>query len=118
MAYKTKDIEKELLKVIRERKIVFISHAIAYTSFNLATLYNHELEKLESIKTALAKNRATGKNYLIQKWIGSDNATLQIAAFRLMSTPEEHKKLNQQYIDHTTDGEKFIFKPIDLDVEE
>jgi hypothetical protein len=23
-----------------------------------------------------------------------------------MSTPEEHKLLNQQYIDHTTDGNK------------
>ena len=93
--------EKELLKIIKERKIMFFSHAFAYTSFSAATAYNHGLEKLDTIKEALAKNRASGVTYMLNKWISSDNATLQIAAMRIISDEELRRSLNQQYIEQT-----------------
>ena len=98
---KQKAYEKELLEIIKERKIMFFSHAFAYTSFSLATAYNHGLEKLETIKEALAKNRASGVTYMLNKWIGSDNATLQIAAMRIIADEEIRRSLNQQYIEQT-----------------
>ena len=98
---KQKAYEKELLKIIKERKIMFFSHAFAYTSFSAATAYNHNLEKLDTIKEALAKNRASGVTYMLNKWIGSDNATLQIAAMRIISDEEIRRSLNQQYIEQT-----------------
>lgn len=98
---KQKAYEKELLKIIKERKIMFFSHAFAYTSFSAATAYNHNLEKLDTIKEALAKNRASGVTYMLNKWIGSDNATLQIAAMRIISDEELRRSLNQQYIEQT-----------------
>ena len=98
---KQKAYEKELLKIIEERKIMFFSHAFAYASFSLATAYNHGLEKLETIKDALAKNRASGVTYMLNKWIGSDNATLQIAAMRIISDEDLRRSLNQQYIEQT-----------------
>lgn len=98
---KQKAYEKELLKIIEERKIMFFSHAFAYTSFSAATAYNHGLEKLETIKEALAKNRASGVTYMLNKWIGSDNATLQIAAMRIIADEEIRRSLNQQYIEQT-----------------
>ena len=61
---------------------------------------------MHSIKAAIATNRATAKNYMLNKWVASDNATLQISAMRLLSDSEEHQKLNQSYVDHTTKGEK------------
>jgi hypothetical protein len=107
MAQNKKDkYEKELLEIIKAKKIVFFDHCFAFTSFSRATAYNHDLEKLDTIKNALHQNRVKAKNYLINKWIGSDNATLQISAYRLMSDTEEHQKLNQSYIDHTSKGEK------------
>lgn len=109
---------EELLSILRGKKIAFLSHAFAYTSFSSSTAYNFELEKMESVKETIKKNRANAKNYMVQKWIASDNATLQVAAYRLMSDPEEHKLLNQSYIDHTSGGEKVIFNGIDLDVKE
>ena len=98
---KQKAYEKELLKIIEERKIMFFNHAFAYTSFSAATAYNHNLEKLDTIKEALAKNRASGVTYMLNKWIGSDNATLQIAAMRIIADEEIRRSLNQQYIEQT-----------------
>jgi len=105
MTAKQKKYEAELLKVIKEKKIAFLDHAFGFTSFSSSTAYNHELEKMESIKQAIKENRVKAKNYMLNKWIGSDNATLQVAAMRLLSSSEEHRKLNQQYTDHTSGGE-------------
>ena len=111
---KQKAYEKELLKIIKERKIMFFSHAFAYTSFSAATAYNHNLEKLDTIKDALAKNRASGVTYMLNKWIGSDNATLQIAAMKIIADEELRRSLNQQYIEQTI-KEQPLFN---IDIEE
>ena len=111
---KQKAYEKELLEIIKERKIMFFSHAFAYTSFSAATAYNHNLEKLDTIKDALAKNRASGVTYMLNKWIGSDNATLQIAAMRIIADEEIRRSLNQQYIEQTI-KEQPLFN---IDIEE
>ncbi len=104
MKEKAKKYEKELLKVIKEKKIAFFDHCFGFTSFSRATAYNHSLDNLDTIKDAINENRVTAKNYMLNKWIASDNATLQISAMRLLSDSEEHKKLNQSYVDQTTNG--------------
>src|SRR5690554_2990200 len=106
MKEKSKKYEAELLKVIKSKKIAFFDHCFGFTSFARRTAYDHKLHELHSIKAAIATNRATAKNYMLNKWIASENATLQISAMRLLSDSEEHQKLNQSYIDHTTKGEK------------
>jgi hypothetical protein len=35
----------------------------------------------------------------LQKWIQSENATLQIAAFKIIAEPDDHKRLNQSYVE-------------------
>ena len=109
MAYdkaKTDKYKNELLQVIKEKKIGFFDHSFAFTSFSRATAYNVGLDKLDDVKSAIDDNRVKAKNYLLNKWIGSDNPTLQLAAFRLLSVSEEHKLLNQTYTDHTTNGKE------------
>lgn len=92
--------EAAILKIIKEKKLMRFDHIFAhFTGCSRATAYNHNLDKLDSIKEALESNRAKGVDYLLQKWIAGDNATLQIAAMRLICTPEEHRLLNQQYIE-------------------
>src|SRR5690554_4559264 len=103
---KAKKYEEELLKIIKEKKIAFFDHCFGFTSFSRATAYYHSLDKSDAIKDAINQNRVTAKNYMLNKWIASDNATLQISAMRLLSDPEEHKKLNQTYIDQTTNGKE------------
>lgn len=95
--------EAAILKVIKDRKLMRFDHIFGhFAGCSRATAYNHGLDKLDSIKEALQQNRSKGVDYLLQKWIAGDNATLQIAAMRLICTPEEHQKLNQQYIDHSS----------------
>jgi hypothetical protein len=106
MTKKAKKYEKELLEVIKSKKIAFFDHCFGFTSFSRATAYNYDLDKLDSIKETIAQNRVTAKNYMLNKWIASDNPTLQISAMRLLSDTEEHKKLNQSYTDHTTNGKE------------
>lgn len=99
--------ELEIIKTIIDKRIMRFDHIFSfYKGCSRATAYNHGLDKLDSIKETLEQNRCSGVNYLLQKWIDSDNPTLQIAAMRLICTPEEHKKLNQSYIDHSTKDEK------------
>lgn len=109
MAYdkaKTDKYKNELLNVIKEKKIAFFDHCFAFTSFSRSTAYEHQLDKSDDIKSAIDDNRVKAKNYLLNKWIGSENPTLQLAAFRLLSVSEEHRLLNQNYTDHTTNGKE------------
>jgi hypothetical protein len=43
----------------------------------------------------------------------SNKASELLALYRLIATPEEHQKLNQSYIDHTTQGEKITLRDVE-----
>src|SRR5690554_5692376 len=95
MTEKSKKYEAELLKVIKDKKIAFFDHCFGFTSLSRTTAYDYKLNDSDAIKAAIATNRATAKNYMLNKWIAGDNPTLQIAAMRLLSDTEEHRLLNQ-----------------------
>lgn len=92
--------EKAILKIIKENNIVFIEHIWNYY-FRLrkSQFYNLELEKSEAIRAAIDNNRAKEVNKMLNNWLENKNSTLQIAAMRLICTPEQRQMLNQQYIE-------------------
>lgn len=92
--------EKAILKIIKENNIMFIEHIWNYY-FRLrkSQFYNLELEKSESIRSAIDNNRAKEVNKMLNNWFENKNSTLQIAAMRLICTPEQRQMLNQQYIE-------------------
>ena len=108
------DYAKEALEVIESKKIAFIDHVWGFTSFSKGTAYNHGLNELNDIREALDRNRSSAKGYMLNKWIKSDNPTLQVAAMRLLSDSEEHKKLNQHYTDLTTNGQEIKIPPLNF----
>lgn len=109
--------EAAILKIIKEKRIMRFDHIFAhFTGCSRATAYNHNLDKLDSIKEALETNRAKGVDYLLQKWIAGDNATLQIAAMRLICTPEEHRLLNQNYTELTGKDGKDLLPKIEIEI--
>jgi hypothetical protein len=94
--------ELELIQAIQKHKWMRWSHIDwPALSFSRPTAYNHSLYKLDTIKEAFEQNRAKATNYLLQKWIQSENATLQIAAFKIIANEDDHKRLNQSYVDQT-----------------
>jgi hypothetical protein len=85
---------------------------VFYKHCSRSTAYEHNLDKSDAIKEALSNKKRTGVTTLMEKWIASDNATLQIAAFKQICDDDERQKLNQQNIDHTSKGDKIEPTPI------
>lgn len=98
MGYKKSELEAKALKAIQSKKLVFVDDVVTLLPCSRATFYNHGLDKLDVIKEALDANKVSIKSGLRKKWYESDNATVQIALYKLVSTPEEHKKLTGQTI--------------------
>lgn len=116
--------EKEILSLIIKHKIMKIQHIFQhYTDLASAQFYNLELEKSESIKEAIQTNKSKAVSYMLNKWVGSDNATLQISAFKVLCEDEDRKKLSMQFIEseNTHQVRKFeveILKPNNEDTEQ
>jgi len=101
-------LEKQALGAIQsDSDIVFIQDVIAVLPCSSATFYNHNLEKLETIKDALHKNRIEIKKRLRTNWMRQDeNATMQVALYKLLSNDEEKDSLTMQKTDITTKGDR------------
>jgi hypothetical protein len=116
--------EKEILDIIVKHKIMKIQHIFQhYTDLGSAQFYNLELEKSESIKEAIQTNKSKAVSYMLNKWVGSDNATLQISAFKVLCEDEDRKKLSMQFVESENSHQvrKFeveILKPKDEDTNE
>lgn len=99
-------LEKEALRAIKKHNLFFIVDVASFLPCSRATFYNQGLDKLDSIKEALEQNKIKTKNSMRSKWYQSDNATLQLALMKLISTDEERQKLSQSYVDLSSKGEK------------
>lgn len=95
---------EEMIKAIQENNCTNFNEACMFVSFGRTTAYNHGLDKVNTIKEAIDANKIRTKFKMKRNWVNSDSPVLQLAAFRLMSDSEEHQKLNQSYIDHSTKG--------------
>lgn len=102
MGKSKKQHESEIVKVIKKHKVMFIEHIFGYyTDLKKRQFYNLGLHESPDIKDAIHNNRTYAAGYMIQKWIASDNPTLQVAAYRLVCSSDEHRLLNQQYVEQT-----------------
>lgn len=99
MAYKKADLEKQALKAIKEHNLMFVCDLVAYLPCSSSTFYAKNLEKSEAIKEALEQNRIRTKNGLRAKWYKSENATVQIALYKLLANPQEFASLTGQRVE-------------------
>ena len=108
--------EQGILEAIQKHPIFsFKDIFIYYEACTRATAYNHNLDKLDSIKEAIYKNRRKGVTSLLTKWLKSENATLQLAAMRMICDPEEHRALNQNYTNIRVDENNDVKPDVDFD---
>lgn len=97
--------EKEILDTISKNPIFsFKDIFVFYKGCSRATAYNHGLDRLDSIKEAIYSNKRRGATTLLNKWLVSENPTLQLAAMRLVADDDERKKLSINHTDVTTNG--------------
>lgn len=102
MRYNTDKLEQEALEAIEKYRLFFIEDVVVYVSCSRATFYNHGLDKLDTIKEALAKNKIDIKVSMRNKWFLSESATLQVALMKMIATDDEAHRLNgsRQEIKH------------------
>lgn len=110
--YEAEDLEKQAIALIEAHGLVFIDDVCAYLPCSRKTFYDKGLDKLHTIKDALAKVRVSKKVALRKNWEESQNATLQMGLYKLLATPEELAALSMQHIDHSTKGESINPKRI------
>lgn len=114
--YDTKELEKKALAAIKEHKLMFIEHVVAYLPCSKKTFYEHKLHESNSIKKEIEENRTSKKVALLNNWITEDAApVLQIAAMKMISSDAEAHRLNgtKREIKHDTKQKTFKVEVIE-----
>lgn len=115
MAYDKKKIYKQALEAAQDGKLINIKEIVARLPIHMSTYYEffpNESEESETIKTILDENKTYRKAAMRTKWEKGKNATLQLAAYKLMADPEELEALQMNVVDHRSKGESINIAPI------
>ena len=102
MAYDKKKIFEQAKEVITKHKLFFIEDVVAFLPITKKTYYEWWPvggDESDQLKELLDENKTTLKVSMRKKWFDSDNATLQMALMKLISTPEELRKLSMNHIE-------------------
>ena len=96
MAHTKQEKEKILqkaIKVAKDKKLFFMHYVTAYLPISNSTFYEWKFDKSEELKDILEENTILKKTKMLTKWEDTNNATLQIALFKLLATDEEREIL-------------------------
>ena len=113
MAYKTEELLSKALEAIEKHKLFFIEDIIAFLPCAKPTFYEHFPNDSDNYKTmfqALEKNRTEIKTSLRSKWYKSNAPALQLALYKLIASAEEHRSLQMNYQDVTSNGKTILPK--------
>ena len=114
--YDTKELERKALEAIKEHKLMFMEHVIAYLPCGRTIFYEHKLNETDTIKKAIEENRVSKKVEMLNNWVTANSApVLQIAAMKMISSDEEAHRLNgtKREIKHDTKQKSFKVEVID-----
>jgi hypothetical protein len=117
MAYDTQKLFKKALIDIGKYKCVFYDDVAAFLGIAISTFYEHfpkESKEYKEISLALDENKAKIKTGLRTKWYQGDNATSQIALYKIIGTEDEAHRLNGSKQVLQGDSENPLFLPIQI----
>lgn len=105
MAYDREKLYTQAIKAIGDNNLFFIEDVITMLPCSKATFYEYYpagSDELNYLKEMIEKNKVAQKVKMRKKWGDSDNATLQMALMKLISTDDERKRLAVSYIESKT----------------
>lgn len=114
MAYDQKKIYEQAKKAIEDNNLFFIEDVVAFIPCSKPTFYDFfpiESNELNTLKELMENNKIKEKAKIRIKLMESNKAAELLALYRLLATKEEHQKLNQSYVDHTSKGEQIEAQP-------
>lgn len=91
---------KKALEVIPAEECVTMEEVILFLPCGKTTFYALGLNESNDIKDAIEAQKIAIKNKLRRNWRNSDNATLQIAEYKLISTDAELERLNTSKVNN------------------
>ena len=102
---------KQIIELIPNKPIfTFKDVFVYYKGCTRQWAYALDIDKNDTIKVLIYDNKRKGVTSLLSKWITSNNATLEIAAMRLLADDEERKMLSMNHTDITTNGKEITGK--------
>jgi hypothetical protein len=110
MAYDRAKIYQQAKEAIEKHKLFFIDDIVAFLPIARSTFYEWELDKSDELKELLDKNRIEVKSSLRSKWYKSNAPALQLALYKLIASPDEHRSLQMNYQDVTSNGKTILPK--------
>ena len=102
MAYDKKKLYKQAREVIEKNNLFFIEDIVAFLPCDKSTFYRLfplGSDEYNALKEMLEVNKIKTKSSIRAKLWKSERATELLALYRLICTKEEHRLLNQQYIE-------------------
>ena len=106
MAYKTEELFETAKKVIKKHNLFFIEDVVAYLPCTKSTFYLHfpvDSDNYKEIIEELERNRNKKKIELRDRWSKLDTPALQLSLYKLLSTPDELRKLSMQTVEQNTE---------------
>ena len=118
MGYNTEILKHKAIEVITKNKLLFVEDVCSYIGISKPTYYEHfkvDSNDFNELSGLLEKNKIALKIGMRKNWYEQkQNATMQMALYKLCSTAEEHRKLQQNYNEVTgKDGEGFIIQIVE-----
>jgi len=101
MAYDREKIFALALETIPQEQCVTISELMVCLPISHQTFYDWGFDKSDELKKLIEAEKIKIKKHMRRNWRNSDNATLQIAEFKLISTDSELERLNTQKVNQS-----------------
>jgi hypothetical protein len=113
MAYDKKKIFEQAKEAIQKHKLFFMDEVPDFLPCSRSTFYDYfpdGSDELDSFKSLIAINKTEVKTSLRSKWYKSNAPALQLALYKLIASPEEHRSLQMNYQDVTSNGKTILPK--------
>lgn len=107
-------LKEKAIEVIEKNNLIFVEDICAMVGISKPTFYDRfkvGTDDFNELTKLLEQNKIALKVSMRKKWNDSDNATLQMALYKLCSTETEHKKLQQNYVQQDTNVNVQNFDP-------
>ena len=112
------DLYNKAMQVLEnDKEIVFIEDLVSFLPCVKSSFYKHfpiDSNEMNNFKEIIENNKINQKRQLRKKWFDNDNATLQLALYKLIATNDERERLQTNYnkTDVTSQGESLNLKDL------
>ena len=113
MTFDKDDMLKKALEAAKKEELVYVEEVITYLPISKATFYSYfplDSDGLNAIKEILETNIVNRKQRLVKKWEKSDNATLEVVAFKLLATEDQLRRINPPKDNSKNENVEIIIK--------